>query len=1369
MATDGRIPRRPISGPCPLSFSQQRLWFLDQLDPGLPVYNIPRALHLEGVLNVGALQASLDALVARHEALRTTFVSIDGTPMQVIGQPRPAELRCRDLAGLETGQRRESEIDRLLTEEIRHPFDLSSDPMLRASLLRLGEREHLLLLVTHHIGSDGWSMGVLFRELAALYAAFATGSPATLPELPIQYADYALWQREWLQGERLEMRLSYWKERLSDSPPTLDIPADRPRPTNPSFRGAQRTVLLPLSLASALRAVGRGRGATLFMTLLAAFQTLLQRYTGQDDIIVGSPIAGRTRVETEGLIGFFVNTLALRTDLSGDPSFLDLLGRVREVALGAFTHQELPFEKLVEELRPERGLGHTPLLRVAFALQNVPSQHWEMPGLIVTRRKLDPGTAKFDLTLYTTETPEGLEAVLEYSTDLFEAATVDRMLGHFQTLLEGIAANPDQKLSRLPLLTHLERNQLLMEWNRTGVEYPRDSTIHQLFERQADATPDAVAIVSENGCLTYRELNRRANQLAHHLQRHGAQTGTLVGICTDRTSDLIVGLLAILKAGGAYVPLDPNYPQERLAFMLQDAGLSVLVAHAHLIDRLPTHRAQLIALDSSWQNVAAESQEDPTITSPGDSLAYVVYTSGSTGKPKGVAIPHRAVLRLVVNSNYLQITPADRVAQLSNSSFDAATFEIWGALLNGARLVILDRELSLSPRDLGEQIDRHGITTLFLTTAWFNSIAREAPATFSKLRHLLFGGEAADPVWVREVLRHAPPERLLHMYGPTETTTFATCYQVEAVAEGCATVPIGRPIANTRAYLLDRHRNPVPIGVPGELYLGGDGLALGYLHRPELTAERFIPNPFGAEAGERLYRTGDLARYLPDGNLVFLGRLDQQIKIRGFRVEPGEIEAALAQHPAVRQAAVVAREDSPGDKRLAAYLVARDKRPSTEELSRFLMGKLPDFMVPSTFVFLDILPLTPNGKLDRQGLPAPNSKDLRRDSRSFVTARDGLELRLLRLWEKVLDVQPIGVTDDFFQLGGHSLLAVRLFAEIEKQWGRRLPLSVLFERATVEHLAERLRQAAGTSPWSSLVPIQPEGSRPPFFCVHGIGGEVLQYRQLARYLDPDQPVFGVQAQGLDGREPPWQSVEEMAAHYVQEIRSLQPEGPYYLGGFSSGGVWAFEIAQQLHARGEKVALLAMFDTGRPNYGRLLPIVERVRLHLARMRPLTTKRKLSYLLARADTVWNRLKEAATRLARWGLLKTRMPLPLAFRGVESATSMAYAGYTPRVYPARVTLFRATQHTLFPHYVRDPQSGWGELAAGGLEIHEVCATHTDILSEPYVQITAEKLTLCLLKARADCADAVERGTVPRDDGVQSSRVSRPGWPSETNAPPR
>ena len=1153
----------------PLSFAQQRLWLLDQLEPGLAVYNIARAFRITGALDVSALERAFNEIVRRHEALRTTFAAAGGQPVQVIAPHVEIPL---PIVSLREGKDGEAQARQIASEEVRRPFDLARGPLMRAVLLRLTDGAHILLLTIHHIVSDGWSMSVFFEEMAQCYSAFTASRSSALSELPIQYADFASSQREQLQGAKLDGLVSYWKERLKDLPARLELPGDRPRPQIGTYGGATHTFTFDRRLTSDLKAFSRRESVTLFMTLLAGFQTLLYRWAGVEDVVVGAPIAGRPSVETERLIGFFVNTLVLRTSLVGDPTVRELLARVRETALGAYVHQDLPFEHLVELLRPERSRTQTPLFQVMFVLQNVPRREFTLPGLTLTSEHVDTGTAKFDLTVALAETPEGLTGRIEYNTDIFEVRTIERLERHFLALLAGMVDGPERRVSTLELLTPGERRELLFDWNDTATEYPRESCLHQLFERQVERAPGAVAVVDGGQALTYCELNRGANQLAHRLQAVGVGPGSLVAICVDRSASLIVGLLAILKAGGGYVPLDPRYPRERLTLMMADARVRVLLTDTRLSDCLPVPDGVLRLLLDQMDDGSNERDGDPLSLVTAEDAAYVIYTSGSTGRPKGVVVPHRAVTRLVINTNYISLHSSDVVAQAASASFDAATFEIWGALLHGARLVLIPEHVVISPTDLAAELARTRITVLFLTTAVFNMVGRECPTAFNTLTDLLVGGEVIDPTSAAAVLTNGGPQRLLNVYGPTETTTFASWHQITEAPDGERPVPIGRPLANTRLYVLDRHLQPVPIGTPGEIYIGGDALSSGYLNDPDLTSQRFISDPFSTALAARLYKTGDIGRFLANGNIEFLGRRDHQIKIRGFRVEPGEIQSTLDASPLVRESLVVAREDRSGNRRLVAYIVpAKAHSELIVKLRAFARERLPEHMVPSAWVLLEHLPLTINGKLDRAALPAPDGRHS-----STVTPdrppRDALELDLTNLWEDLLEQHPIGMSANFFELGGHSLLAARLCASIEQAFGTKLPLATFFQAATIEQQAELLRRESKDEVWPSLVPIRAGRGKPPLFCVHGVGGNILTYRDLARYLPSDQPVYCLQACGLDGKAPIHRRIEDMAGHYVAQTRQVQPHGPYAIAGMSFGGVVAFEMARQLEEQGQRVAL-----------------------------------------------------------------------------------------------------------------------------------------------------------------------------------------------------
>jgi amino acid adenylation domain-containing protein/FkbH-like protein/non-ribosomal peptide synthase protein (TIGR01720 family) len=1047
--------RDPGGRTAPCSYAQQRLWFLQQFDPGNPVYNERRAVRLRGPLQERALSQALNAVVARHESLRTTLQVVEGRPVQVVAGFEPLPLTITDLTSV-TGEGEAAAV-RLVAEEASRPTDLAIGPVLRAGLMRLGPDDHVLWIVFHHVVADGWSVGVLFRELAAAYRALVSRRFVDLPGLPIQYADYAAWQREWLSGPVLDRQREYWKARLAGELPVLQLPVDRPRPPVLTYRGARERVELSSSLTAALREVGQAEQASLFMVLMAAFQVLLARYTGQDDVLVGFPVANRNRSEIEGLVGFFVNTLVLRTDLSGNPTFREILGRVRARSLEAYAHQDLPFERLVEDLMPGRDLARTPVFQVMLALLDDPLAGIEMPGISVAQLDVPVSTSRFDLLLNLEESVNGLSGSLEYSSEIFDSGTVRRMVGHFSTLLEGIAASPETPIEQLPLLRPAERRLLLSGPRGETARHSVEQCLHQAFETQVERTPTAVAVTFDGSQLTYAELNRRANRLAHHLRSLGVGPDVLVGLCTERSLEMVVGLLGILKAGGAYVPLDPNYPADRLAFLVADSGVPVVVTQQRWRDALGVAGTKVVCLDSGSVEIEKADDANPSVLAKPEHLAYVIYTSGSTGKPKGVLITHANVMRLMhATEPWFRFQPTDVWTLFHSYAFDFSVWEVWGALLYGGRVVVVPYWVSRSPEAFLELLRQEQVTVLNQTPSAFRQliqadIASGAVAELS-LRYVIFGGEALELQSLRPWFERHGDRRpqLVNMYGITETTVHVTYRRIDmSDVEAGAGSLIGVPIPDLGVYVLDAHREPVPVGVPGEMYVGGAGVARGYLNRPELTAERFVADPF--VPGERLYRSGDLARRRPDGDLEYLGRIDHQVKIRGFRIELGEIEAALAQDPRVRDAIVLAREDLPGDRRLTAYVAAPPPSAGLmEELRALLRAKLPDYMVPAAFVVLDALPLTAHGKVDRKALPAPEV--VRELTRPRIAPRNPSERALAEIWKDVLRLDEIGVEDNFFELGGDSILSIQIISRA-RQAGFSITPKQLFQHPTVAGLA----------------------------------------------------------------------------------------------------------------------------------------------------------------------------------------------------------------------------------------------------------------------------------------------------------------------------
>ena len=1063
------IPRAAKADYYPLSFAQQRLWFLDQFEPGSALYNIPNSVRMSGPLDLKALEHAFNEIVRRHDILRTTFGTRNGKPVQFVAAHTRWPLEVVDLSALPQ-QEREPEARRLAAREAARPFDLSAGPLLRVAVIRLDREDHVILLTMHHIISDGWSMGVLTRELSALYEAATAGERSPLPPLPIQYVDYCVWQRERLSDEALESQLDYWKQRLSGVR-VLELPTDRPRPATQSHRGANLSVRVGAEVTRALKSLTKGEESTLFMALMAAWQVLLMRYTGQDDIAVGTPIAGRTQDETEGLIGFFINMLVLRADLSGTPSFRQLLGRVREAALGAYAHQDAPFEKLVEELQPERVLSHTPLFQTAMVLQNTPDERVRMSTIKLSGLGGQGMFAKFDLTLALAETEGGLSGTLEYKTDLFDAATITRMIGHFERLLAAIVANPDEQINRLRLLSDAERRQLLAEWNNPAKEFAVDECLHELFESQVRLTPEAVAVSYEAERLSYRELNERANQLAHRLRELGVGPEVPVALCLERSLEMVVGILGVLKAGGAYVPLDPLYPRERLALILSDADAPVLLTQQRLLDLLPPSGVRVLCIDADWSDIALRKSDNPASQATPEQTAYIIYTSGSTGKPKGTLVTHANVTRLFKAADPLFKFTADDVWTLFHSyAFDFSVWELWGALLYGGKLVVVPYWVSRAPDSFYSLLRNERVTVLNQTPSAFRQLmaaeesAEQGPEALS-LRVVIFGGEALEIQSLRPwFARHGDETPMMvNMYGITETTVHVTWRVLRSadVGKGVGSA-IGVPLDDLQVYVLDSQRELLPVGVWGEFYVGGGGVARGYLNRPELTADRFVSDPFNGRPGARLYRTGDIGRYLANGELEYLGRADAQVKIRGHRIELGEVEVALHAHDAVREAIVLAKEETPGDKRLVAYVVTareRDAKLSTDELRGFLKERLPEYMVPAAFVTLDELPLTSNGKVDRRALLAMEIKRAEA-AHGLTRPRTEEEAALANIWAEVLAVEEVGIDDNFFALGGDSIRSVLVVAKA-KERGIEISLQQLFQHQTIRGLVSAQDSQAG--------------------------------------------------------------------------------------------------------------------------------------------------------------------------------------------------------------------------------------------------------------------------------------------------------------------
>jgi amino acid adenylation domain-containing protein len=1667
----------------PLSFAQQRLWFFQQMYPESAAYNMPLTTSLRGQLHVKHLEDALNEIIRRHEVLRTGIDLVEGEPAQLIAPSLSVSLPVLDLSELPVAER-DAEARRLAAEEIDRAFELGNAPLLRVKLLRLAADEHVLVLVLHHIICDGWSINVLFHELSTLYAAYTAGESSPLAELPVQYADYAVWQREWLTGDVLEEQLNYWRTQLEGAPTLCELPTDRPRPQVRSLNGSFVSFAFPTGLPSKLRQLCQREGITLFMLLLGAFQLLLSRYSGQKDVVVGTPIAGRNRQEVEGLIGFFVNTLILRTDLSGNPSLRELLQRVREVCLGAYAHAELPLEKLVEELQPERSLSHSPLFQVMFALQNTPDNDvQQMPGLEVSAVETQLTTAAFDITLNVEEVAENIYGRLRYNTDLFDADTMRRMAAHYLLVLEAAVDSLEQCVAEVPLLTRTERRRILHEWNETKRAFPPDTYVHELFEREAARAPERIALIFDGQQFSYAELNQKANRLAHHLRGLGVGPEHTVAICLRRSVEMLVGILGVLKAGGAYAPLDPSAPHERLNFMLADTEAAIVLTQQSLAHLFPARQGlAVLSLDADWPGVeeSGASVDNPARTVAPDNLAYVLYTSGSTGKPKGVMVSHRNLANSILAQLASLREPVESTLLLMSYFFDGSLFNIFCPLCQGGTLVV--------PRD-GEQADPSAVMRLIVensirhifTVPSFYSLLLEqaAPEQLKSVSVVHVGGETCTPQLVNRHRKLLPQAVFFNEYGPTETTIWCTQYLCPPHVNKTF-VPVGRPTSNAEVYLLDERLEPVPVGVPGQIYVGGEGVARGYLKHSDLTAAMFIPHPFSDEPGQRLYRTGDLARFEPDGQIVFIERIDEQVKLRGYRIELGEIEAELNEHDAVLHAVLHVREDAPGDRRLVAYLVADPERtPTTQELREHLKSRLPDYMIPSAFVMLDALPLTRNGKLDRQALPSPEDTRVGL-SEDYVAPRTKLERSLAGVWQEILGVERVGLRDNFFDLGGDSLRAALLINRLTEWLGDFVYVVALFEAPTVaalsayltEHYSEAVARALGvdeteahatddesaglaravnayalaqvreligaasfsTTPatknpqavfilspprsgstllrvmlaghpslfappelellsfdtlaerraaltgkysfwlegairavmeikgcemeeartlieeyearnlsvpqfyrlmqewigerrlvdktpsyaldkevlrraescfddalyihllrhpfgmirsfeeakleqvffryehsfsrrelaeliwlvsqqnigefltevparrqhrlrfeelvsrpvetleglcdflglefhaemaepyrrkeqrmtdgihplslmlgdvkfhqhtrvdagvaerwkgqtandplsemtWrvaedlgyrrektedvganaavahasraplphartptnSILVPIRPQGSLTPFFCVHPVGGGIFCYRDLARHLGDEQPFYGLQARDLVASQEPHRDVETMAADYVEALRSVQPAGPYRLGGWSLGGVVAFEMAQQLQRQGESVDLLALIDSVTPQ------VMDNNLPHQQDIVALLDE------LCRTGTE-EQIKDAFAEARRDGFLPPEIGVKDFPRWLDGCRVriQAVRDYQPAPFAGRIVLFKTSAPEHHKKHAPDeenlnPTLGWGEFAAGGLEILPITGEHQKVVLEPYVSVLATLL---------------------------------------------
>ena len=1319
----------------PASVGQQVFWYLDLLQPEVTAFNVPMRSRLDGPLDIGLLEKALNLIIGRHEILRTRFEEGDGELLQIVEPSVTLPLTIIDLSHLPEADR-DAEARRLGDLEATRPFALGTAPLLRAELLRLSAGSHIFHLTVHHALFDGSSIPILNGELAVIYQALAEGREPDLAPPPIQYGDYSIWQKDHLESPEVDRQLDYWKRRL-DGMAELDLPTDFPRPATKSWRGELLAAPLPRELMDHLQAIALRHGATLFHLLLAAYKILLHRYTGSTDIAVGSPIAGRTRAETEPMIGVFINSLILRDDLSGDPSFESLLRRVRDTALEAVENQDLPFECLVRELRPERDASRNPLFQVNYTHQRSFSQPSHFAGIdMIPLHSSSPG-AIFDLNFFTAERSDGWSVTCDYSSDLFEPATARRMLGHFKRLLEDIAADPARPISRLEILTAEERQTLLHDWTGHRADYPRDATIGQLFAATALAAPDRIALESGEHRLSYGQLHAEATAIAKQLLDAGLAPGELVGLCARPSFEMIAGLLGILLAGGAYVPLDPEYPAERFALLLEESGVRVaLTTHADW-QAFGEWDGRLLRIPQCGS--ATDLTELPPAGNSATDPAYLLFTSGSTGKPKGVRIPHRGVVRLVRGNNFTSTTPDDVFLLGAPLSFDASTFEIWAPLLNGGRLVIPDKGKDLDA--IAAAVREKGVTTLWLTTGLFQVMIEEHAGSLTGLRHLLTGGEVISVPHARRAVELLPGTRVVNFYGPTENTTFTTFHEMTAADCERTAIPIGRPIANTGVVILDELGRPVPAGIPGELHCGGDGLALGY-HRDEaLTAEKFIQHPdFG-----RLYKTGDLCRWLADGSIDFVGRRDHQVKVRGFRIELGEIESVLASHPEVRQSKVAVRGDSAETKRILAWAIAEEgSLLDAPTLAAWLAERLPTFLRPDGVALVPSFPVNKNGKIDIAALPDPLKDAVPAAAApSFAPPEGDTETRLAALWSELLDAPRIGRDDDFFALGGHSLMALRLFSRINREFGKPLPLAALLTHPTVARLATLLApdapapSPAGKESKGHLVTLADGGKEPPLFCIHGGDGGVLFYRNLAEALPCAGPMHAIEARALGSREPIREaSVEETAAAYIAELLEVHPRGPFRLAGYSFGGVVAHEMACQLVARGHEIDFLGLFDTQNPSApAKRYSLPGRFGAFWQQQQDLPLPARLERLrerIAEGIATNRRVKEEVAAAMTQGPAEPHSDLRRV--QVREENWRAMQAYQPRPFPGKITLFKAMTASDKVEWPED--YGWTPVAGGGLEIVPVPGQHLTLFDAENVPALARALAAALPRHPSETA---------------------------------
>lgn len=1292
----------------PLTSEQEDQWLLEQLYPGSSPHNLRCIYRLKGALNVEALERSLNEIVSRHDALRAYFPDAGGEPVQLVRPFEPIRLPLLDMSHLPEALK-EEELEKALYSVTQQAFDLSTDRLFRVCLIKGQADEHVLAAVFHHIIFDGWSRQLFRRELALHYKRALENAGEPLPPLPLQYTEYASKQIQSRCKEKQERNMDYWRRQLGGELPELNLLPDYPKAARRSLAGACHYFPIEGELYRALKAIAKTEESTTFTLFLTVLFILLHRYTGQEDLIVGCPVSGRNEEETEQMLGLFVKTLVVRTQLTEELTAREAFRRVRAVFRESFQHQNVPFGKLVSELAPTRNLGSRPFFQVMINKHNIYRENVDIPGLEWEDVGSESSTAIVDVTLKLIDHQGKLNCWFVYNQDAFKPETIARMSGHFQALLGGFVQRLDEPISLLPVMPEAEKQEMLYAWNAANRPVPPRSSIHALFESRVAQHPDRIAVSCGEVRMTYDELNRHSNRIARHLIRGGIPNEGLVGVYLDRSPEAVYTFLGILKAGGAYVPIDSSYPADRVALMLGDAKVHRLITVSRLSRQLPPLAADIVHLDLDAEAIASERDDDPPRAGGPDTLAYVLYTSGSTGRPKGVAVPHLGIVRLVIDSGFLNMGPEETFLQLTSLSFDPSGLEIYGSLLNGGRAAIISANQP-SLKQIAETIRDQRATILNSNPDVVNLLLEDYAPDIQGLTQVISGGDVL-PVWLaRKFQAKLPHSRFINVYGPTENSVITTSYVIEPISDQ-ASIPIGRPIANDAVYILDDRLQPVPIGVVGELYLAGDGVARGYLNNEALSSEKFVANPHDDVPGRKMYRTGDLARYRPDRGIDFLGRIDHQVKVRGCRIELGEVEAVLNDSPGVQQAVANAwkANDSGGGQKLVAYVVMQPGAALDQQKMRaFMQERMPNYMVPTFIVELEQIPVTSVGKIDRKRLPDPVV--VAQTERS-VLPRNDAERKLARLWERLLGVSPISVQDNFFELGGHSLLAMQLFSEIELAFGSKLPVSIIFQEDTIEKQAKLLTSGGNAAETStSVVAIQPRGSKPPLYCIHELGGEVILYWNLAQRLGEDQPVYGIRYAADDDASS--LSLQELASLYLKDIRERQPHGPYSLLGFSLGGLIAYEMAQQLQNGREEVALLAILDarnpTRYPSGSRRFAKRIKDNVHIFFKLPGAVKarfmrEKLHNALTRRTLLSNSPGQEAEERARSFLRISRQ-------------------YGPRPYPGKILFFRAEQD--YSNYILDAKNGWESTGTGAIDVFKVPCDHVSMLNEPYVAHVADSL---------------------------------------------